>query len=59
MNISALDVIRKKRDGNELSPAEIDFFIRGYTRGEISDAQAAAWLMAVVLRGLTRRRRQT
>ncbi|MGD0129073.1 MAG: thymidine phosphorylase [Terriglobia bacterium] len=55
MNISALDVIRKKRDGNELSPAEIDFFIRGYTRGEISDAQAAAWLMAVVLRGLTRR----
>jgi pyrimidine-nucleoside phosphorylase/thymidine phosphorylase len=55
MNISALDVIRKKRDGNELSPAEIDSFIRGYTRGEISDAQAAAWLMAVVLRGLTRR----
>jgi pyrimidine-nucleoside phosphorylase/thymidine phosphorylase len=52
MSISALDVIRKKRDGNELSRAEIDFFIRGYTRGEIPDSQAAAWLMAVVLRGL-------
>jgi pyrimidine-nucleoside phosphorylase len=55
MNISALDVIRKKRDGNELSREEVDFFIRGYTRGEIPDSQAAAWLMAVVLRGLTRR----
>jgi pyrimidine-nucleoside phosphorylase len=53
MNISALDVIRKKRDGNELSREEVDFFIRGYTRGEIPDSQAAAWLMAVVLRGLT------
>jgi pyrimidine-nucleoside phosphorylase len=53
MSISALDVIRKKRDGNELSRAEIDFFVRGYTRGEIPDSQAAAWLMAVVLRGLT------
>jgi len=53
MSISALDVIRKKRVGEELSRAEIDFFIRGYTRGEIPDSQAAAWLMAVVLRGLT------
>jgi len=55
MCISALDIIRKKRDGQELSSTEIDFLIRGYTRGEVSDAQAAAWLMAVVLRGLTRR----
>jgi pyrimidine-nucleoside phosphorylase len=53
-SISGLDVIRKKRDGRELSRAEIDFFVRGYTRGEIADSQAAAWLMATVLRGLTR-----
>ena len=53
MSISALDVIRKKRDRDELSREEIDFFIHGYTRGEIPDSQAAAWLMAVVLRGLT------
>ena len=53
MSISALDVIRKKRGGEELSREEIDFFIRGYTRGEIPDSQAADWLMAVVLRGLT------
>jgi pyrimidine-nucleoside phosphorylase/thymidine phosphorylase len=53
MSISALDVIRKKRDGNELSREEIDFFLRGNTQGEIPDSQAAAWLMAVVLRGLT------
>jgi len=55
MRTSDVEVIRKKRDGQELSRAEIDFFIKGYTRGEIPDAQAAAWLMAVVLRGLTRR----
>jgi pyrimidine-nucleoside phosphorylase len=53
MSISALDVIRKKRGGEELSREEIDFLIRGYTRSEIPDSQAAAWLMAVVLRGLT------
>jgi len=53
MTISALEVIRKKRGGVELSREEIDFFIRGYTQGEIPDSQAAAWLMAVVLRGLT------
>jgi len=48
-------VIRKKRDGKELSRAEIDFLIHGYTCGEILDAQAAAWLMATALRGLTRK----
>jgi len=55
MSTSAVDLIRKKRDGQELSREEIDYFIRGYTRGDIPDSQAAAWLMAVVLRGLTRR----
>jgi pyrimidine-nucleoside phosphorylase len=52
--VRALDVIRKKRDGEELSALEIEHFIREYTRGEIPDYQASAWLMAVVLRGMTR-----
>jgi pyrimidine-nucleoside phosphorylase len=51
----ALDVIAKKRDGGELSREEIEFFIQGYTRGEIPDYQAAAWLMTVYLHGMTDR----
>ncbi len=51
----AIDIIEKKRDGLELTPEEIDFFIQGYTRGDIPDYQAAAWLMAVYLRGMTER----
>jgi pyrimidine-nucleoside phosphorylase len=49
-----IDVIRKKRDGHELSQAEIEAMVRDYTRGEIPDYQVSAWLMATVLRGLTR-----
>ena len=52
--IRAVDVITKKRDGQELSSAEIESFIAAYTRGEIPDYQVSAWLMAVVLRGMTR-----
>jgi pyrimidine-nucleoside phosphorylase len=50
----AVDVIRKKRDGHELSRAEIEYLVRGYTVGEIPDYQASAWLMAGLLRGFTR-----
>ncbi|HYL15199.1 MAG TPA: thymidine phosphorylase [Terriglobales bacterium] len=50
----AIDIIRKKRDGQELSRSEIEFFIRSYTKSEIPDYQASAWLMAAVMRGLTR-----
>jgi pyrimidine-nucleoside phosphorylase len=49
----AVDIIIKKRDGGELTAEEIRFFIRGYTRGDIPDYQAAAWCMAVLLRGMT------
>jgi pyrimidine-nucleoside phosphorylase len=49
----AVDLIVKKRDGLELSPDEISFFIRGFTGGEIPDYQAAAWAMAIVLRGMS------
>ena len=52
--VRAVDVIRKKRDGQELSRAEIEYLVRAYTSGEIPDYQVSAWLMAVILRGLTR-----
>jgi pyrimidine-nucleoside phosphorylase len=51
--IRVLDVIRKKRDGLELSRAEIDALVQGYTAGEVPDYQASAWLMAAVIRGLS------
>jgi pyrimidine-nucleoside phosphorylase len=49
-----LDLIRKKRDGGELSADEIGFLVRAYTHDEIPDYQMAAWLMAVVIRGMSR-----
>ncbi|NLF03237.1 MAG: thymidine phosphorylase [Anaerolineales bacterium] len=51
----AVDLIAKTRDGRELTTEEIEFLIRGVTRGDIPDYQAAAWLMAVYLRGLSTR----
>jgi pyrimidine-nucleoside phosphorylase len=51
-NMRAVDIIIKKREGLELSRDEIEFFIQGYTRGEIPDYQASAWAMAVVLKGM-------
>lgn len=50
----AIDVIRKKRDGRELSRPEIEGLVSAYTAGKIPDYQVSAWLMAVVLRGMTR-----
>jgi pyrimidine-nucleoside phosphorylase len=50
----AVDVIRKKRDGVELSRDEIESLVNLYTRADIPDYQVSAWLMAVVLRGMTR-----
>ena len=51
----AVDIIAKKRDGEVLTAEEIEFFVQGFTQGEIPDYQAAAWLMAIVLRGMTKR----
>ncbi len=53
--MNAVDVIIKKRDGLELSHEEIAFFVNGFTRGDIPDYQAAAWAMAVLIRGMTDR----
>ena len=51
----AVDIIEKKRDNLELSTAEIEFFVTGFTNGEIPDYQASAWAMAVLLNGMTPR----
>jgi len=48
-----LEILRKKRNGAELSREEIEHLVHGHTRGEIPDHQAAAWLMAAHVRGLS------
>lgn len=48
-----IDCIEHKRDGKVLTKEEIHRFIDDYTAGRIADYQAAAWLMAVYLRGMT------
>src|SRR3981189_3482024 len=48
-----LEIIARKRDGDEHSAEEIEFLLAGYLRGEIPDYQMAAWLMAVCVRGMT------
>jgi thymidine phosphorylase len=50
----AVDVIRSKRDGRELSEGELRWMIDAYTRGYVMDAQMAAFAMAVLLNGMTR-----
>src|SRR4051812_15992165 len=49
-----IDLIRKKRDGGELSPLEIAWMIEQYTADQVLDYQMSAWLMAGLLRGLSR-----
>jgi pyrimidine-nucleoside phosphorylase len=49
----AVDLIRQKRDGGALDRAAIDFFIAGVTDGSLPDYQAAALLMAILLRGMS------
>jgi len=51
--LRAVDVIERKRDGQELTADEIAFFVGGYARGEIPDYQASALAMAVFFRGMT------
>lgn len=52
MNI--LEIIAKKRDGQELNKEEINFFVQEYTQGEITDYQAAALVMAIYIKGMTK-----
>ena len=51
MNI--LNIIGKKRDKEELSKEEIEFFVKEYTIGNIPDYQAAALIMAIYVNGMT------
>ena len=48
-----VDLIRRKRDGHELTREEIEFIVRGYTEASFPDYQMSAWLMAVLLRGMS------
>ncbi len=50
MNI--LEIIAKKRDKKALNKEEIEYFIKGYTKGEITDYQAAALVMAIYINGM-------
>jgi pyrimidine-nucleoside phosphorylase len=52
-SLTAIDVIRDKRDGRVLSDEAIEFLVRGATDGSIPDYQLAAWLMAVRLNGMS------
>lgn len=47
------EIIIKKRDGKILGSEEINFFINGYTKGEIPDYQASALLMSIYFQGLS------
>lgn len=51
----AVDIIVKKRDKEELTKEEIQYFVRGISTGEIPDYQVSAWAMAVLLNGMTPR----
>ncbi|MDW8051979.1 MAG: thymidine phosphorylase [Armatimonadota bacterium] len=46
-------IIAKKRDGGELTRAEIEQLVMGYVQGSVPDYQVAAWLMACYLNGLS------
>ncbi len=50
-----VDLIRRKRDGEELAPEEIEYLIEGYTKGEIPDYQISSFLMAVYFSGMSDR----
>ena len=51
----AVDLIQKKRDGQELTSSEIQWLIEGYVAGTVPDYQMSAFAMAVYFRGMTTR----
>ncbi|MGC8228383.1 pyrimidine-nucleoside phosphorylase [Pseudobacillus badius] len=52
-----VDLIQKKRDGEQLTTEEIQFIVEGYTNGTIPDYQVSAWLMAVYFQNMTEKER--
>lgn len=51
----AVDIIIKKRDKIEITRKEIEFFVKGFTSGDVPDYQASSFAMAIVLNGMTPR----
>ena len=51
--MTILDIIEKKRDKKELEKEKIEFFVNSYTKGEITDYQASALVMAIYINGMT------
>ena len=52
-SFDAVDLVRAKRDGRELTGDEIYWLVSSYVGGDIPDEQMAAWLMAVYFRGMS------
>src|ERR1041384_7463740 len=50
-----VELIQRKRDGEELAPEEIEFLVEGYTSGDIPDYQMSAFLMATFFSGMSDR----
>ncbi|MFD3510972.1 thymidine phosphorylase [Nocardia sp. NPDC058666] len=53
--LDAVSIITTKRDGGELSDAQIDWVVDAFTQGVVADEQMSALAMAIVWRGMTRR----
>ncbi len=53
--ITAVDVIRAKRDGGRLTDEQVDWVVAAYTRGDVADEQMAALAMAILLNGMDAR----
>ena len=49
-----VDLIQKKKQGEELTWDEINYIVQGYTKGEIPDYQISAFLMAVYFKGMSK-----
>ena len=50
--MNMIELITKKKEGDALSGDELKYFVNGYTRGDIPDYQASAFLMAVYFQGM-------
>ena len=53
MQMNILNIIEKKRNKKELTKEEIEYFVKEYNKGNITDYQAAALIMAIYIQGMT------